>query len=222
MTIGKVEKHFDGVFLSNGPGDPTHAAITVQHLQKVMNSSQVPIMAICMGHQLLALAAGAKTIKMTYGNRAHNIPAMDLTTGKCAITSQNHGYAVDASTLPSDFKEYFVNLNDHSNEGIIHRSRPIFSTQFHPEAKGGPTDCSFLFEKYLDSCRLYKSMRKRMGIDVEEGRPNKLYVDMLPKGRVDVDPTYGMMGMMRKGEGQQVRGQVEGRAAKEAAAATAA
>src|SRR5205809_4209341 len=110
-------------------------------------------MGICLGHQLLALAAGARTLKLKYGNRAHNIPALDLTTGLCHITSQNHGYAVDASTLPSDFKEYFVNLNDGSNEGktkqtlctrvgsltnielgMMHNTRPIFSTQFHPEA----------------------------------------------------------------------------------------
>ena len=108
---------FDGIFISNGPGDPTHCQDTVYHLRKTMDSSQIPIMGICLGHQLVALAAGAKTIKLKYGNRAHNIPALDLSTGKCHITSQNHGYAVDAATLPKDWKEYFVNLNDSSNEG---------------------------------------------------------------------------------------------------------
>ncbi len=117
--IHKVAHHFDGVFISNGPGDPTHCQDTVYHLRKLMSSSQLPIMGICLGHQLLALAAGAKTIKLKYGNRAHNIPALDLTTGRCHITSQNHGYAVDASTLPDDWKEYFVNLNDSSNEGRL-------------------------------------------------------------------------------------------------------
>ena len=117
--INKVAHHFDGVFISNGPGDPTHCHETVQHLRTLMNSSQIPIMGICLGHQLLALAAGARTIKLKYGNRAHNIPALDLTTGRCHITSQNHGYAVDVSTLPSDWKEYFVNLNDQSNEGML-------------------------------------------------------------------------------------------------------
>lgn len=115
--IHKVAHHFDGIFISNGPGDPTHCQETVYHLRKLMDSSQIPIMGICLGHQLLALAAGARTIKLKYGNRAHNIPALDLTTGRCHITSQNHGYAVDASTLPNDWKPYFVNLNDNSNEG---------------------------------------------------------------------------------------------------------
>lgn len=116
--IHKVAHHFDGVFISNGPGDPTHCAPTVYHLRKLMESYTGPIMGICLGHQLLALAAGAKTIKLKYGNRAHNIPALDLTTGRCHITSQNHGYAVDMSTLnKADWKEYFVNLNDGSNEG---------------------------------------------------------------------------------------------------------
>ena len=124
--IHKVAHHFDGVFISNGPGDPTHCQDTVYHLRKLMASSQLPIMGICLGHQLLALAAGAATIKLKYGNRAHNIPALDLTTGRCHITSQNHGYAVDTSTLPSDWKEFFINLNDSSNEG----------TQAHPPLFG--------------------------------------------------------------------------------------
>jgi carbamoyl-phosphate synthase small subunit len=115
--IHKVAHHFDGIFISNGPGDPTHCQETVYHLRKLMESSQVPIFGICLGHQLLALAAGARTVKLKYGNRAHNIPALDLTTGRCHITSQNHGYAVDASTLPNDWKPYFLNLNDNSNEG---------------------------------------------------------------------------------------------------------
>jgi carbamoylphosphate synthase small subunit len=92
-----------------------------------MESSQVPIMGICLGHQLLALAAGARTIKLKYGNRAHNIPALDLTTGRCHITSQNHGYAVDSTTLPEEWKEYFVNLNDSSNEGEQSTSNAFLS-----------------------------------------------------------------------------------------------
>jgi carbamoyl-phosphate synthase small subunit len=122
--IHKVAHHFDGLFISNGPGDPTHCQETVYHLKKLMESSQLPIMGICLGHQLLALAAGARTLKLKYGNRAHNIPALDLTTGRCHITSQNHGYAVDASTLPSDWKPYFLNLNDNSNEGT-HYTRSL-------------------------------------------------------------------------------------------------
>ena len=120
--IHKVAKHFDGLFISNGPGDPTHCQDAVYHLRRLMEESSIPIFGICLGHQLVALAAGARTIKLKYGNRAHNIPALDCSTGRCHITSQNHGYAVDASTLPSDWKEYFVNLNDSSNEG-----RPIFT-----------------------------------------------------------------------------------------------
>lgn len=187
--IHKVANHFDGVFISNGPGDPTHCASTVYHLQRLMDTSQVPIMGICLGHQLLALAAGAKTIKMKYGNRAHNIPALDLTTGRCHITSQNHGYAVDTSTLPKGWREYFVNLNDQSNEGIIHASRPIFSTQFHPEARGGPLDSSYLFDMYLDNVRKYKETAHHI-LPQKEGRPSPLLVDMLAKERVDVAPDF--------------------------------
>ena len=185
-NIAKLAHHFDGVFISNGPGDPTHCQETVYHLRQLMDSSQIPIMGICLGHQLLALAAGAKTIKLKYGNRAHNIPALDLTTGRCHITSQNHGYAVDASTLPPDFKEYFVNLNDSSNEGMIHKSRPIFSTQFHPEAKGGPLDSAFLFEAYLESVRRYKRGQSKLqpGRDT---RPSPLLGDLLSKERVGVE-----------------------------------
>ncbi|KAI9894723.1 MAG: Multifunctional pyrimidine synthesis protein CAD [Vezdaea aestivalis] len=185
--IHKVAHHFDGVFISNGPGDPTHCQETVYHLAKLMESSQVPIMGICLGHQLLALAAGARTIKLKYGNRAHNIPALDLTTGRCHITSQNHGYAVDATTLSSDWKEYFVNLNDSSNEGMIHKSRPIFSTQFHPEAKGGPLDSSYLFDSYLDSVQKYKRSQAVFQPN-KDNRPSPLLVDILSKERVGVAP----------------------------------
>lgn len=184
--IHKIAHHFDGIFISNGPGDPTHCSSTVYALKKTMETYNGPIFGICLGHQLLALASGAKTIKLKYGNRAHNIPALDLMTGQCHITSQNHGYAVDASTLPSYFKEYFINLNDQSNEGMIHESRPIFSTQFHPEAKGGPLDSAFLFDKYMTDVRAYKATHT-----IEQGavdsKPNQLFVDMLAKGRVGVE-----------------------------------
>ncbi|KAI9852596.1 MAG: Multifunctional pyrimidine synthesis protein CAD [Thelocarpon superellum] len=185
--IHKVAHHFDGIFISNGPGDPTHCQDTVYHLRKLMGSSQVPIMGICLGHQLLALATGARTIKLKYGNRAHNIPALDLTTGRCHITSQNHGYAVDAATLSNEWKEYFVNLNDSSNEGLIHKSRPIFSTQFHPEAKGGPQDSSYLFDSYLDSVRKYKRSQAVFQPQ-RDSRPSPLLVDLLAKDRVGVQP----------------------------------
>ena len=124
---------------------------------------------------------------MKYGNRAHNIPALDLSTGKCHITSQNHGYAVDPATLPSDFKEYFTNLNDGSNEGMIHKSRPIFSTQFHPEAKGGPLDSSYLFDAYLQSVKQYKVTQDKLK-GRKDNRPSPLLVDLLAKERVGVAP----------------------------------
>ncbi|KAF2862462.1 carbamoyl-phosphate synthase [Piedraia hortae CBS 480.64] len=184
--IHQSAHHFDGVFISNGPGDPTHCHATSDNLKKLMETSSIPIMGICLGHQLLAVAAGARTIKMKYGNRAHNIPALDLLTGKCHITSQNHGYAVDPATLPPDFKEYFTNLNDGSNEGMVHASRPIFSTQFHPEAKGGPLDSSYLFDAYIKSVKDYKAQQ-----DVLKGRSttvSPLLVHLLAKERVGVAP----------------------------------
>jgi carbamoyl-phosphate synthase small subunit len=187
--IHKSAHHFDGVFISNGPGDPTHCRATSDNLRRLMDTSQIPIMGICLGHQLLAIAIGAKTTKMKYGNRAHNIPALDLSTGKCHITSQNHGYAVDPASLPADFKEYFTNLNDGSNEGMIHKTRPIFSTQFHPEAKGGPLDSSYLFDAYLERVLQYKGTN-----DVLKGgkdnRPSPLLVDLLAKERVGVKPDH--------------------------------
>lgn len=189
FPIHKVAHHFDGVFISNGPGDPTHCTETVYHLQRLMETSQVPVFGICLGHQLLALAAGARTIKLKYGNRAHNIPALDLTTGQCHITSQNHGYAVDTSTLPSEWKEYFVNLNDGSNEGMIHKTRPIFSTQFHPEAKGGPEDSSYLFDMYLENVKRYKENQVGLGLQLG-GKISPLLVDILAKERVGVTPPH--------------------------------
>ncbi|GAM90372.1 hypothetical protein ANO11243_084150 [Dothideomycetidae sp. 11243] len=185
--VHKIANHFDGVFISNGPGDPTHCQSTCHNLRKLMDNSQIPIMGICLGHQLLAIAVGARTTKMKYGNRAHNIPALDLSTGKCHITSQNHGYAVDMNSVPADFKEYFVNLNDGSNEGMIHKHRPIFSTQFHPEAKGGPLDSSYLFDAYLKEVQQYKKTQ----VALQPGRvnrPSPLLVDLLAKERVGVRP----------------------------------
>jgi carbamoyl-phosphate synthase / aspartate carbamoyltransferase len=107
---------YDGLFISNGPGDPTLLTIVIERLSKMLISKTKPIFGICLGHQLLALASGAKTSKLLYGNRGHNIPCTDLTTGRCYITSQNHGFAVDVDTLQQGWEPYFVNANDHSNE----------------------------------------------------------------------------------------------------------
>jgi carbamoyl-phosphate synthase small subunit len=143
---------FDGLFLSNGPGDPTMCAVTVAHVAKVMQDRPTtPIFGICLGNQILSLAAGAKTYKMKFGNRGMNQPAIDMRTTRCYITSQNHGYAVDSKSLPTGWMPLMVNANDGSNEGIVHRLRPWFSVQFHPEACGGPTDTAFLFENFIRS-----------------------------------------------------------------------
>jgi len=143
---------FDGLFLSNGPGDPTRCEATVQHVRAIMeHRPTTPIFGICLGNQILALAAGATTYKMKFGNRGMNQPCIDLRTTRCYITPQNHGYAVDSSSLPGDWMPLMVNANDGSNEGVIHRLRPWFSVQFHPEACGGPTDTSFLFTNFIRS-----------------------------------------------------------------------
>lgn len=139
---------FDGVMLSNGPGDPEDYPKSINLIKKCMKKN-VPIFGICLGNQLLALASGAKTYKLKFGHRGHNQPCMDLTTRRCYITSQNHGYSVDGKSLPNDWNIYFSNLNDNSVEGIIHKSKPFFSVQFHPEACPGPTDVSWLFDKFV-------------------------------------------------------------------------
>ena len=156
FDITKTLHEYDGLFLSNGPGDPEMCAVTIKNLSTIMNDPKFfnfPIFGICLGNQLLALSAGAKTFKMKFGNRGMNQPCIDLRTSRCYITAQNHGFAVDSKSLPADWTPLFVNANDGTNEGIIHRVRPWFSVQFHPEAAGGPTDTSFLFKNFLDAVR---------------------------------------------------------------------
>ncbi|KAK5016821.1 Carbamoyl-phosphate synthase, partial [Cryomyces antarcticus] len=126
---------------------------TVKHISAAMEEARTPIFGICLGHQLLARAAGANTLKMKFGNRGHNIPCTNLLSGRCYITSQNHGYAVDPKTLPGGWEELFVNANDGSNEGIKHVSRPYFSVQFHPESAPGPRDTEFLFDVFIDTIK---------------------------------------------------------------------
>lgn len=144
---------FDGLFLANGPGDPNMCQATVDILRKQMNLSRKPICGICMGNQLLAKAGGANIYKLKYGHRSHNQPVRMVGTDQCFITSQNHGYAVDASTLGSGWEELFVNMNDGSNEGIRHKDNPWFSSQFHPEACSGPVDTEFIFDNFVSTLR---------------------------------------------------------------------
>ena len=138
----------DGVVLSNGPGDPKMCAATIRNVRELL-AADTPVLGICLGHQLLALAAGAQTYKLKYGHRGQNQPCVMLGSKRCFITSQNHGYAVEEKSLPPDWLPWFFNANDGTNEGIRHRSRPFFSVQFHPEACPGPCDTEFLFDDFV-------------------------------------------------------------------------
>ena len=140
---------FDGLFLANGPGDPDKCVAAVEILKKQMSMSRKPICGICMGNQLLAKAGGASVYKLKYGHRSHNQPVREVGTHRCYVTSQNHGYAVDAATMGKDWRELFVNMNDGSNEGIRHQTNPWFSSQFHPEACSGPVDTEFMFDRFI-------------------------------------------------------------------------
>ena len=142
---------FDGLFLANGPGDPDRCVAAVEILRKQMASSRKPICGICMGNQLLAKAGGATIYKLKYGHRSHNQPVREVGTNRCYVTSQNHGYAVDAATLGNDWRELFVNMNDGSNEGIRHLTSPWFSSQFHPEACSGSVDTEFMFDRFIET-----------------------------------------------------------------------
>ena len=142
---------FDGLFLANGPGDPDTCVEAVKNIQKFLTNPKVrPCMGICMGNQLLSKAAGASIYKLKYGHRSHNQPVRMVGSNQCFITSQNHGYAVDSTTLPPDWEPLFVNMNDGSNEGVKHKTNPWFSAQFHPEACSGPLDTEFLFDKFIE------------------------------------------------------------------------
>lgn len=148
-----TDMEFDGLFLANGPGDPDMCEESVNIIRKQISESRKPICGICMGNQLLAKAGGATIYKLKYGHRSHNQPVRQVGTNKCYVTSQNHGYAVDAKTLEADWEELFVNMNDGSNEGIRHKTNPWFSSQFHPEACSGPVDTSFIFDKFIETLK---------------------------------------------------------------------
>lgn len=138
---------FDGVFISNGPGDPKMCSETIEIVRKIL-SKEKPVFGICLGIQILALAVGADTFKLSFGHRGHNQPCQEQFSRKCYITSQNHGYAIDENTLPQDWHITFRNLNDQTVAGIAHNNKPFFAVQFHPEATPGPTDTHWLFEKF--------------------------------------------------------------------------
>lgn len=142
------EESFDGVVLSNGPGDPKMCIETIKNLQDLLRKDH-PVFGICLGSQLMALAAGADTYKLKYGHRSHNQPVRMEGTTRCFITSQNHGYAVDTKTLPKGWEPWFLNLNDDTCEGLRHRSKPFSAVQFHPEASAGPVDTEFLFDEFM-------------------------------------------------------------------------
>ena len=138
----------DGIFLSNGPGDPAAVGYAIKTVQDLIGKK--PMFGICLGHQLLGLAFGAKTFKLKFGHRGANQPVMNERTGQVEITTQNHGFAVDPATLPADVKPTHINLNDHTLEGMQHKTLPVFSVQYHPEAAAGPHDSGYLFEQFRD------------------------------------------------------------------------
>uniref|UniRef100_A0A7S2UQ81 Carbamoyl phosphate synthase arginine-specific large chain n=1 Tax=Attheya septentrionalis TaxID=420275 RepID=A0A7S2UQ81_9STRA len=147
---------YDGLFLSNGPGDPVMCVETVEQLEKVIalpDNEVKPIFGICLGNQLMGIAAGGKAEKLPFGNRGQNQPVLNHQTGECYITPQNHGYHINTETLKPGWKTLFTNANDGSNEGIAHETRPYFTAQFHPEANCGPSDTEFMFDTFLDACK---------------------------------------------------------------------
>jgi carbamoyl-phosphate synthase small subunit len=146
---------FDGLFLSNGPGDPKVCGKTIALVRHAF-SLEKPIFGVCLGVQIMALAAGGDTYKLPYGHRGQNQPCIEVGTGRCHITSQNHGYAVRGESLPRDWEQWFINANDGTVEGIRHREKPFYAVQFHPEGCPGPRDTEFLFDRFLDDVRSHR------------------------------------------------------------------
>ena len=179
MTVNNKQYTINGLFLSNGPGDPSSLLDVISSLSTLLaneqkSSTPLPIFGICLGHQLFALAAGGQTTKMQYGNRGSNIPVIDQLTNQCHISSQNHGYAV--STIPAGFKEWFVNANDHSNEGILHPTLPWASVQFHPEHHPGPHDTEFLFDYFKETMQSLSCFSKQPKVVTSLAKVKKVLV----------------------------------------------
>lgn len=170
-----TEMEYDGLFISNGPGDPKLCTPTIKNIKKAMEADK-PIFGICLGNQLLSLAGGASTYKLKYGHRSHNQPVMLAGTNRCFITSQNHGYATNNDSLSCDWEPLFINLNDGTNEGIRHKTKPWFSAQFHPEAASGPTDTDFLFDEFFNSISTGKA-NLNLSLQVEsQPKPKKVLI----------------------------------------------
>ena len=150
--LGALAREADGVLLGNGPGDPKDLGDLVEQVRGLLQRPELPVFGVCMGHQILGLAAGGDTFKLPYGHRGVNQPVQEAGTGRCFITSQNHGYAVQEDSLPSGWESWFTNLNDRTNEGIRARGRPVCSVQFHPDASPGPEDTAYLFDRFLELC----------------------------------------------------------------------
>jgi carbamoyl-phosphate synthase small subunit len=149
VALAPLANQSNGIVIGNGPGDPKDLGALIEQVRGLLGDGTKPILGVCLGNQILALAAGGDTYKLPYGHRSVNQPVQDLLTRRCYITSQNHGYAVRDESLPPDWEPWFVNTNDGTNEGIRSRSRPYASVQFHPEAHPGPTDTGFLFDDFL-------------------------------------------------------------------------
>lgn len=154
--IAELAESADGILIGNGPGDPKDLGQLVAAVRGLLGTYTKPIFGICLGNQILALAAGGDTYKLPYGHRGVNQPVQDLLSRRCYVTSQNHGYAVKHESLPAEWEPWFVNINDGTNEGIRSRLRPFFSVQFHPEATPGPQDAGYLFDDFLRLCGAMK------------------------------------------------------------------
>ncbi len=154
-----LQEEYDGLFITNGPGDPKKCEATIQHIANAFKRDE-PMMGICLGNQIMGLAAGADTFKLKYGHRSHNQPVRQVGENTAFITAQNHGFAINIDTLSDEWEPYYVNLNDGTNEGIRHKTKPFFSAQFHPEASGGATDTEYMFGTFIEEVKKYKASKK--------------------------------------------------------------